>query len=300
MKTKRTREDAWLLRVAKRIVEDLRPHVVGTSLRVRQPRRVHSTDTDGWLAVIGNAGKGMPSLEIWMDRYSGCPERKFYACFYGKDEKVIRELARRSKTLWPVREVTDDDVTGEEPRRLKRRLRVTEFNEPVLENYEEANNHFFGFFDRTQGTTARIEDHFCQQAVDFFLDVARAQPNARTEDASNEVYARCENRKWVQAHLGRERSRYLATQCKVRDHYCCQVCDMTFSEVYGRALGASFAEAHHIKPLGTLNAKVKTRLDDLITVCANCHRMLHRMDGKPGDIGKLKAIVRRHQQTSNR
>jgi 5-methylcytosine-specific restriction endonuclease McrA len=298
MKTKRIREDAWLLRVAKRIVEELRPHLGGA--RLRQPQRVHSTDTDGWQAVIGNAGKGMPSLQIWMDCYSGCPERKFYACFHDRDEQGIRELASRSKALWPVREVTEEDVTAEEPKRLKRRLRIREFNEPVLENYASINHHYFGFFDRTEGPMARIEDQFCQQAVDFFLDVARAQPNAQAEDASNEVYVRCENRKWVQAHLGRERSRYLATQCKVRDNFCCQVCDMTFSAVYGRALGASFAEAHHIKPLGTLNAKVKTRLEDLITVCANCHRMLHRMDGKPGDIRKLKAIVRKHQKNSKR
>ncbi len=293
---KRIREDAWLFRVAKQIVEELRPHAVGTCLRVRQPRRVHPTDTAGWSAVIGNAGKGKPLLEIWMDRFSGYSERKFYAAFYSKDKQAIRSLAHSSKSLWPVREVTDDDITDTLAGRLKRRLRVNEFNEPVLENYEETNNHFFGFYDPTQGAEAQVQEHFCQQAVDFFLDVARAQPNAQPEDAASEIYAKCENRKWVKAHLGRERSRYLATQCKVRDKYCCQVCEMDFATVYGKALGGAFAEAHHKKPLGTLNAKVKTRLEDLITVCANCHRMLHRMEGKAGDITKLTSIVRKQRR----
>jgi len=71
---------------------------------------------------------------------------------------------------------------------------------------------------------------------------------------------------------------------------------MDFATVYGKALGGAFAEAHHKKPLGTLNAKVKTRLEDLITVCANCHRMLHRMEGKAGDITKLTSIVRKQRR----
>lgn len=296
MKTKRVREDAWLLRVARRIAQELRPQAVGTSLRVRRPQRVHSTDTGGWLAVIGNAGKGKPSLEIWLDRYSGFSERKFYACFFGKDERVIRSLAGSSKSLWAVREVTDDDVTEGETKQLKRRLRQNEFNEPVLENYAGLNTHFFGFFDRTQGTTARIEDHFCQQAVDFFLDVARNLPDAKESDPASELYPRCENRRLVQAHLARERSRYLATQCKARDGYECQVCGMDFASTYGVRLGAGFAEAHHKRPLSQLGDEAKTQLDDLVTVCSNCHRMLHRMEGKPGDVVKLKAMFLKHQK----
>ena len=35
---------------------------------------------------------------------------------------------------------------------------------------------------------------------------------------------------------------------------------------------------------------------DLVTVCGNCHRMLHRMDGKPDDIAKLKAIIRKNRK----
>jgi hypothetical protein len=34
------------------------------------------------------------------------------------------------------------------------------------------------------------------------------------------------------------------------------------------------------------------RLTDLATVCANCHRMLHRIAGKRADIRKLKTLTR--------
>ncbi len=73
--------------------------------------------------------------------------------------------------------------------------------------------------------------------------------------------------------------------------YRCQICDFLFADHYGKLLGDAFAEAHHIRPLGKQTGQVKTTVGDLITVCSNCHRMLHRMEGKPGDIKRLQAIV---------
>ena len=120
-------------------------------------------------------------------------------------------------------------------------------------------------------------------------------PNTKPDAGHREVYPQHEDRKHVQSHLSRERSRLLALRCKERDNYCCQVCDMSFNQAYGR-IGHNFAEAHHKQPLGELPDKVRTPLEDLITVCANCHRMLHRMDGTANDIAKLRAIVRKHRK----
>ncbi len=65
---------------------------------------------------------------------------------------------------------------------------------------------------------------------------------------------------------------------------------MTFEDIYG-PLGHRFAEAHHRQALASLDPAIPTKLEDLVTVCANCHRMLHRMDGEEGDLQKLRAIV---------
>jgi predicted HNH restriction endonuclease len=65
--------------------------------------------------------------------------------------------------------------------------------------------------------------------------------------------------------------------------------------MYGK-LGRTFAEAHHRVPLSQLKGKVLTELKDLVTVCSNCHRMLHRMDGKTNDLKKLRAIVSEHRR----
>lgn len=55
-----------------------------------------------------------------------------------------------------------------------------------------------------------------------------------------------------------------------------------------------FAEAHHIVPLVQLDGAQSVSVDDLITVCANCHRMLHKLQGEPEDIEELKVMLLMH------
>jgi len=55
----------------------------------------------------------------------------------------------------------------------------------------------------------------------------------------------------------------------------CQVCGFSFFERYGE-IGEGFIEAHHIKPLSERVGKSKTKREDIVLVCSNCHRMLHQ------------------------
>ena len=166
---------------------------------------------------------------------------------------------------------------------------------PIIEHYDELRYHFFGFYDPTLETSASISHQFIDRAMGFLLDIARSQPSAKGYDSQDEIYPRYEIRKLVNAHLRRERNGFLAAQCKRRDGYQCQVCRLMFTTKYG-PLGEGFAEAHHKKSLGSLSDTVRTKLEDLITVCANCHRMLHRMEGRSGDIKRLQALVTQHRK----
>lgn len=67
----------------------------------------------------------------------------------------------------------------------------------------------------------------------------------------------------------------------------CNVCGFNFEKAYGER-GSSFIEVHHIKPIHTYDEEqpVDPRTD-LITVCSNCHRMIHR---KPSDILSVEDI----------
>lgn len=55
----------------------------------------------------------------------------------------------------------------------------------------------------------------------------------------------------------------------------CEICKFDFFKTYGE-IGIGFIECHHIKPLYKLNGTNTTHMEDLILVCSNCHRMLHR------------------------
>ncbi len=83
-------------------------------------------------------------------------------------------------------------------------------------------------------------------------------------------------------HLTRERNRALISKAKAlgleRDPALkCEVCDFSFIEEYGER-GKGFIEAHHKQPIAELKAGSRTRVEDIVLVCANCHRMLHTGD----------------------
>lgn len=295
MKSTARQDRAWLLATARAVAERLKVRSEGTCLRIRVPSRATVMNTDGWSVVIGNLGRGKPRLEIWLDRFAGYPQRKLWACFNTSDRAQMTAITKRvDRKLWPTRTVTAKDTDDEEFFVLSKRLARSEFSVPVLEKYSDGQT-FYGIYDPTRETADRVSPHFCARAAGFFEDVASALPNATADDEQRDIYPRCENRKLVASHLQRERSKLLAAECKIRDGYQCRVCRLRFAAVYGK-LGNEFAEAHHIIPLGKLRDGVKTRVEDLATVCANCHRMLHRMEGRRGDIGQLKAIVRRHRR----
>ena len=69
----------------------------------------------------------------------------------------------------------------------------------------------------------------------------------------------------------------------------CEVCDFDFYEAYGD-LGEGFIECHHIVPLAKITECTDTKVSDLALVCANCHRMLHRL-AKVFSVNELKKIM---------
>lgn len=73
--------------------------------------------------------------------------------------------------------------------------------------------------------------------------------------------------------------------------YNCQVCGFNFESTYGE-LGKEYIEVHHIVPLSTLDEEMNidpTR--DLVTVCSNCHRMIHRNKTNTLTINELKKLI---------
>ncbi len=71
----------------------------------------------------------------------------------------------------------------------------------------------------------------------------------------------------------------------------CMVCGFNFEQTYG-LLGKDYIEVHHIRPLSDQHQVVEVDpAQDLICICANCHRMLHRTKHDTLPPEKLKEII---------
>ncbi|AVD54613.1 HNH endonuclease (plasmid) [Priestia filamentosa] len=80
-------------------------------------------------------------------------------------------------------------------------------------------------------------------------------------------------------HRQRERNSSVVKKKKrlamEKNNLKCEICTFDFFKKYGE-LGYGFIECHHAKPISDYKEDTKTKLEDLVLVCSNCHRMLHR------------------------
>jgi 5-methylcytosine-specific restriction endonuclease McrA len=288
-----------LRRVAELIRDDLLSLDESAEIRWRNTIRCDNTNTAGWAVDLGGLGRAKPILQLWLDRYPGPSRRYFWFGFYSPNSQSVRWLIKRQpESMQPVREIGNQDfeAIGSSTYLLRKSLPQSQFARPIYETYYNKRWNFYGIFDRTPPSTARIDRRIARRAIAFFTEVLTNLPNAKPRTEAATIFPRVENRQTVVRHLARERSSLLAEDCKIRDNYKCQICGMRFEKVYGE-LGEGFAEAHHIIPLSQLKGEVKTTIEDLISVCSNCHRMLHcRMNGKRDDVPTLRRIVRQHRK----
>lgn len=104
-----------------------------------------------------------------------------------------------------------------------------------------------------------------------------------------------EGKELYQLHKNRERNQTVVRLKKQlamqKGNLCCEVCGFDFEARYGE-MGEGYIECHHIKPISQYTEEDTTTIDDLVLVCSNCHRMLHR---KRPWIGKdeLKDVLRK-------
>ncbi|WP_313891670.1 HNH endonuclease [Psychrobacillus sp.] len=72
----------------------------------------------------------------------------------------------------------------------------------------------------------------------------------------------------------------------------CKGCGFNFEQLYGER-GKDFIEIHHIQPLSTIQKGVVINPEmDLVPLCANCHRMIHRRKDNVLTIKELKEIIK--------
>lgn len=81
----------------------------------------------------------------------------------------------------------------------------------------------------------------------------------------------------------------------------CFACGFDFSEIYGQH-GEGYIEIHHLRPVSSyVGVTVVNPETDLIPLCSNCHRMVHRKE-EALTPEELQCIIKeaRNRQTENR
>ena len=106
------------------------------------------------------------------------------------------------------------------------------------------------------------------------------EPTSQNMDLTQDDAGFSEGRENLALHIRRERNHQvitLAKQQKLNEEgkLCCQVCGFDFEITYGE-VGKNFIEAHHIKPVSQLEPNEKTKIEDILLLCSNCHSMIHR------------------------
>lgn len=150
-----------------------------------------------------------------------------------------------------------------------------------------------GYLEDNKSTTEAIEkllnNIFEYNDTLDFLIVAEETYNEK----SRKIHFYDENEVIFEGELVTKEVRYKTRSNKLRDaaidYYRvndsikCHICSFDFEDFYGE-VGKGYIEIHHIKPIyqyETVDTEkfLLDALKNLMPVCSNCHRMLHRKKG---------------------
>jgi predicted HNH restriction endonuclease len=75
----------------------------------------------------------------------------------------------------------------------------------------------------------------------------------------------------------------------------CAACGFDFASIYGEH-GAGFIEIHHTKPIFSYDEEdnqktLKDALENVVPLCSNCHRMIHRKHNRMLTVEELRNII---------
>ena len=86
-----------------------------------------------------------------------------------------------------------------------------------------------------------------------------------------------------------ERNHYLRQKAIEIHGTSCKVCGFNFEKMYGN-IGKNFIEIHHIKPMYTIRKISVNPETDLIPLCSNCQKMIHRKS-QASNIRRIKSKI---------
>lgn len=265
-------------------------------IRIKQHIDIGKTDTHGWCASLLYWPERKLRLEAWYDHFITKSQRSLWVGLRAHRNPMAAYFTRLSLDIRAEKLIDNDTVEHDAAGQAHYSGKVNQkrFEKLYSEEYGNtemfAGRYFFGVAGFRSLRTLAGE-------VVGFLPVLLAGLRDADDDATTYRRVRTrEGRRRVVKHMRQERDGAAPREAKKRDGYRCRVCDMRFADLYGH-YGKRFAEAHHVVPLATRRGEYDLAVKDFISVCSNCHRMLHRMDGRRADWRDLRQVVQRHRQS---
>jgi 5-methylcytosine-specific restriction enzyme A len=167
-------------------------------------------------------------------------------------------------------------------------LKYLQDNNQTLESLLSNN---LGYIDTINGITEINKSQLAGKKITVF-DENMFVSEGRKKTIATQIY---------------ERSKLLRD--KAIEHYTrngrivCEVCGFDFYKEYGQ-IGKGYIEIHHQKPIfqyeeSDFSKVVTDALKNLVPLCSNCHRMIHRNKEKPFTTKELKGFLGSHRNTEN-
>ena len=198
---------------------------------------------------------------------------------YGRKVKIIAQTGRDhiipvSSTLWD--RLNFAGITQGNACKIEHISKIGNIDELLFDIWQRFNGHFVATERQSETTTSSIISEL--ETLNHDLSVTEGELR-------------------LVAHLVKERNRKIIVEKKrqaTRNNMLqCEICTFSFSKTYN----SNFIECHHLSPIGQSGVR-ETTLEDLILVCANCHRMLHvKFDSRYLSIEQLKERIESLKQT---
>jgi hypothetical protein len=150
------------------------------------------------------------------------------------------------------------------------------------------------------GLVTWLEDHpEFAEAIEAPSEEFIEHPQESAEVPILTALTAVETERRLVSHYRIDRSRRIRTaKVRVFEHQhggiFCENCAFDYEERYGER-GRGFIEVHHVLPLAAILPNTVTNLDDLMLLCANCHRMVHWKQPIL-DVAALREITQINQQ----
>ncbi|MHC6203601.1 HNH endonuclease [Breznakiellaceae bacterium SP9] len=137
-----------------------------------------------------------------------------------------------------------------------------------------------------------IKDEYLPELLKLWEQlVAEAQKSIRQNFVAVNDFLEGDKQKKLLSYYERNPA---AREKAIAEHgYACMVCGKKMEDIYGE-IGKDFIHVHHIDFLSNYTSEhTVDPLQDMASVCPNCHAMLHRkkQDGNYPSIDELKKVV---------